>query len=641
MKKTKDKIKPLVYLIVFLILSVFIITAGSQFYLTESRLQGLLNKTISEKFNDSVKIEIKFKKAQLSFSGSFSPMFAIKFNKLELKHDQCDRNYKLNTPYALIPISLIKAFKGILSIGYVKTGKLDFFASTTNALCADGKDKPLDVKNKISKIKSEKNYDKFFDHLAGVFKNVKGFRFLEFNYVEDNFKEIKKISSKNIKISYTKKNKSIQIYNEFDFKPQAIDLKSEPTNLGVNLKIQTIISKSKGLSLLARARHLEGVFEIKSQPQKNLNDFSLDLQVSDLPLTFLNQVLGLKALSQINAHKVWHNSNAVVNLKNFFDNNESQILVKVNNIEIFGPVLKAYASDFEFQTKPHFKILNQISWRLENLDLNGLVPLELLSKARGVVDHYGILRGSGTIDENMRVNFEGLISDTVFLFSLNGKKAKQILNESNIILDFNYPNLSFHLENLALKAGSFDGDMKGEVVFNDNVDWNFKIRSEQLNLSKDVQSLFDLEQTPYEKLNLSVVGQKRKLSSLNFTSQVEFLKTKWGSFSKSNYNLSYQPELSMYQFDLTSEEFNLDTKFLKIDFSDQKQNLKNFKTTLKLSDKDKSFSLISESLIQPKVYLSASGPDFNKTFLAELKVDQSQFVIEGTINSGFKIKSVE
>lgn len=641
MKNTKDKIKPFAYVIIFLILSILVITAGSQFYLTESRLQSILDKTISEKFKDNVKVEIKFNKAQLSFSGSFSPMFAIKFNSLELKHDQCDRSYRLNTPYALIPISIIRAIKGELNIGYIKTGKVDFFVNAISSICADGKEKSLDIKKKISKIRSEKNYDKFFNHLAGIFKNIKGFRFLEFNFIEDDFKEVKRISSKNIKISFTKKNKSIQIYNEFDFKPQSLDRKNESTSSGVNLKIQTIISKSKGLSILARARHLEGVFEIKSQPQKNLNDFRLDLQISDLPLTFLNQVLGFNVLSQINAHKVWHNSNAIVNLKNFFDTPDSQVLVKVNNIEIFGPVLKAYASDFEFQTKPYFKLLNQISWRLENLDLNGLVPLEILSRARGVVDQYGVLRGSGTVDENLRVNFEGLISDTVFLFSLNGKKAKQILNQSNIILDFNYPNLNFNLENLALKSGSFDGDMKGEVVFNENVDWNFKVKSDLLSLSKEVQSLFDLDQSPFEKINLSVVGQKRNLLSLNFKSQVESLKTKWGSFSKSFYNLSYQPEFSLYQFDLESEDFDLNTKFLKIDISNQNQKLKKFKTTLKLSDKDKSFSLVSESLIQPKVYLSASGPDFNKDFLAEIKVDQSQFVIEGNINSGFRIKSVQ
>lgn len=641
MKNTKDKIKPFAYVIIFLILSVLVITAGSQFYLTESRLQNILDKTISEKFKDDVKVEIKFNKAQLSFSGSFSPMFAIKFNGLELKHDQCDRSYRLNTPYALIPVSVIRAIKGELNIGYIKTGKVDFFVNAISSICADGKEKSLDIKKKISKIRSEKNYDKLFNHLAGIFKNIKGFRFLEFNFVEDNFKEVKKISSKNIKISFTKKNKSIQIYNEFDFKPQSLDSKNESTLSGVNLKIQTIISKSKGLSILARARHLEGVFEIKSQPQKNLNDFRLDLQISDLPLTFLNQVLGFKILSQINAHKVWHNSNAIVSLKKFFDTTDSQILVKVNNIEIFGPVLKAYASDFEFQTKPYFKILNPISWRLENLDLNGLVPLEILSRAKGVVDQYGVLRGSGTVDENLRLNFEGLISDTIFLFSLNGKKAKQILNQSNIILDFNYPKLNFNLENLALKSGSFDGDMKGEVVFNENVDWNFNVKSDLLSLSKEVQSLFDLDQSPFEKINLSVVGQKRNLLSLSFKSQVESLKTKWGSFSKSFYNLSYQPEFSLYQFDLESEDFDLNTKFLKIDISNQNQKLKKFKTTLKLSDKDKSFSLVSESLIQPKVYLSASGPDFNKDFLAEIKVDRSQFIIEGNINSGFRIKSVQ
>ncbi len=637
MKNTRDKIKPLIYFIFFILFSIFVISACSQFYLTEARIQKIVNQRLPEE----IKLQIKFKKAQLSFSGSLSPMFAIKFTNLDVDYDQCDELYKVKTPYVLIPFSFIKAFEGTLKMGYIKTGFVEALVSPSNSVCSDGETKNVDIKEKISQIKSEKSYDKMFKRLEGVFKNIRGFRILELSYVENKMTGQKSYKSKNIKISFTRKNKSIQIYNEFDFKPSNINDSSSVLSLGINLKIQSVISKSKGLSVLASARHLEGVFEIKSSPQKNLNNYFLDMKVNDLPLTFLNQVGGLSFLSQINAHRVWHNSHATINLKNYLGYKDSAIIVKVIKLEVFGPVLKAYASNFKIQAAPYFKILNEIHWRLDNLDLNGLVPTDRLSKARGVVDQFGLLKGTGIIDTEAKMFFEGLILNTSFVFSLNGKKAKQMIDESNIIINFDYPNLNLQLENILLQEGSFDGEIKGQLTLNEGVDWNFDVKSEQLSISPQVQSLFELEQSAFEKLKLSLVGQNRTLKTLSFSSEVQSLKTKWGDFKGSKYNLDYFPEQKLYEFVLNSDEFLLNSKFLKIDLPYPAQVLKNFKTQLKLSERDKSFSLISQTFDQPRVYLFAEGVDFNKEFLAQLELGQSKFVLEGQINSGFKIKSVE
>lgn len=637
MKNTKDKIKPIAIFIFFIISLVFFVSAGSQFYFTQPRLQKILDQNLSEK----IKIELKFQKAQISFSGSLSPMFAVKFSQLELKHSQCQRQYKLNAPYVLIPISLIQALQGRIQLGYVKTGHVEISSFQTNSVCSDGTTESIDFQKTVSKIRSEKKYDKIFNYFAGIFKMVKGFRILELTYTLNEVGKSRQYNSKNIKVSLIKKNKSIQIYNEIDFKPYSENVKPELSVQGINLKLQTIISKSEGLTILARARHLEGVFEIKSFPQKNLNDYNLELQISDLPLTFLSQVLGVKILSHINAHKVWHNSNAIVNLKNIFNAEIATITVDFNNLEFFGPVLKSFASDFKIQIKPNFKILNQINWRLENLDLNGLIPLELLSQAKGVVDQYGLLKGSGLIDENMKVTFEGLISDTSFLFSQNGKKSKQLLSDSNIVLDFEYPNLNFQLENISLKGGSFEGEIVGNVSLVDDINWNIKVKSDLFSLSDKVQKLYDLEQSAFEKLILETTGQNRELKTLSFSAEVENLKTKWGDFNNSSYKLNYNPDLKMYDFVLSSDEFILKTKYLKINIFDQSQSFKNFKTSLGLSSKNKSFSLTSESSGEPFIHLFASGDDYNKEFLANLKIDKSEFILEGHINSGFKIKSVK
>jgi hypothetical protein len=637
MKNKKDQLKPIITIVIVFILISILINITSQIYFSPQRVQAFLDKTLSTKED----IKIDFSKAQISFSGSLTPFFAIKISDVKLFHQSCVESYELNAPYLLIPFSIFKAFNKKLSLGYIKAGEINLTVKDSAGLCPDSPTVEKPLISKINDIDSEKSFEVVFAKIKTVFKNLRGFRIVKFKYHEIKVEKESSILINNIRISYNKKDKSIYTYNEFEFQPASFNLPGALPKNSLNIKIKSTLSYDNGFSFQANARHLEGVFEISSKPQKTINDYDVEVKVKDLPLSFLGFFKDINFLNFINAHRVWYNSVAVINLKNFFSPQDSQVFLRFNNLEIYGPVLKAFASNFKVQAYPEPKIIKDIQWRLDSLNLNGLVSSEKLSKLRGVVDEFGVLKGSGKILTTGELFFEGLLKDSSFIFSMNGKKALQKLKQANLNINYSYPTLNLELDNILLQGGSFEGDIKGRLTWAEDFNWSFSVNSETLSLSEKIQSLYSIEQSPFESLKLTVVGKDRELISLKLNSKLAMLKTKWGEFLDSIYELNYIPEFRSYRFDLFSKLFVLNSHFLKIDLFDSYKKLQNFSTRLELSGRDKSFSLITKTLKPPFLNITAEGEDYNKEFIASLKMDKTNFVLQGHINSGFKIKSVE
>lgn len=637
MRNKRDQLKPVIIIIIVFILISISINVASQIYFSPKRVQAFLDKTLST--HEEIKID--FSKAQISFSGSLTPFFAIKISDVRLFHQGCVESYELKAPYLLIPFSIYKALNNKLSLGYIKAGDIDLTVKDSAEICPDGKILNRSLISQINDINSEKNFETVFAKIKTVFKNLRGFRIIKFKYHEVKLAKERSILIHNIRISYNKREKSVYTYNEFEFHPASFDLPGVLPQSGLNIKIKSTLSYEEGFSFQANARHLEGVFEIASKPQKTINDYKIEVKVKDLPLSFLSYIKDIKPLSFINAHRVWYNSVAVISLKNFFSTADSQILIKFNNLEIYGPVLKAFASNFKIQVYPSLQILKEIQWRLDSLNLNGLVSSENLSKARGVIDEFGVLKGSGKVLTTGEIFFEGLLKDSSFIFSMNGKKALQKLKQANLNMNYTYPTLNLDMENILLQGGTFDGDIKGRLIWSEDFNWKFNVNAEMFSLSEKIQKLYSIEQSAFENLKFESIGKNRQLISLNFNSKLTKLKTKWGEFLDSVYQLNYIPESRSYRFDLTSNLFLLNTNFLKIDLFDTYKKLQNFTTTLELSDRDKSFSLVSKTLTPPLLSITAEGEDYNKEFVASLSLDKTSFVLQGHINSGLQIKSVE
>lgn len=641
MKKNRDFLKPVIIVVILLVGALIVLNIGSRIFFSKSRINGYLEKSALPNTN----LDVNFSKIQLSFSGSLAPFFAIKMSDISIHYKECGIDLSFKAPYILIPFSMKKALDNNLRLGYVKAGKSELVIKDSIDPCPDNADAESTLIAKLKErqpenLSEEENFKAFFKKAKSIFKRVSGFRVQKLDFVDQRLNKEKTVSFSNIRALYNRDTQAIYSYSELNFKPNQFDIPGFKSKKEIDVKIIIDLTEEEGLALNASARHLEGTLEISSKPQKTLNNYVSHAKVKDLPLTFLSYFIGPKSLEAINSHRIWFNSEVEFLASNLFKKQDANVVAKFNNLEIFGPVLKSYASNFKVQVYPKYEIPQEIDWRLDSLNLNGFISQKNLTKISGVIDQLGVIRGSGKVKTDGKLSFEGLITDTSFAFSMNRKKAQQLLTKANINLNYADQKLHLFMENIILDKAIFDGDITGELNLGDDFEWKFSAESEVFSLSDKVQKLYAIKQSPFENLKFKVNGKKRELIDLTLSSNLEKIKTKWGEFRDSKYVLSYSPEKEIYKFDLNSKVFILDSQFLKVDFFDEYKNLNNFSTTLELSKANKSFALVSKTT-SPLVSISADGEDYNKTFLANLNIDKTSFVLEGHINSGFKIKSVQ
>ena len=68
---------------------------------------------------------IQFKKAQMSFSGSLNPFFAVKITDIHLTFSGCKNKVELKSPYVLFPLFLSDAFNKKINMGYIIVRRFD------------------------------------------------------------------------------------------------------------------------------------------------------------------------------------------------------------------------------------------------------------------------------------------------------------------------------------------------------------------------------------------------------------------------------------------------------------------------------------------------------------------------------------
>lgn len=634
-----NSLKPISTVIVLLIVSLISINLVSQFYFSSLRVNSYVAKTLG----DQTDLRINFRKAQLSFSGSLSPFFAIKISEAKINYSNCNSDYEFQAPYVLIPFSITAAAKKKVRFGYLKASEGLLTVRRSVQICPDRVVESAAKLELLEILKFESlTFDVFFKKVQSAFKSINGLRFQKLEILDlRNSQKDKRVVFHNLRLSDKKRSRSIHSYFEIDFQPNDFNIPGTASEKNIRMKVKADLTLKNGLSFLVTARHLEGLVELQSKPQKEIHDYKFKAQVKDLPLSFLNYFSGTEVIDSINAHKVWLNSSLDLRIKNGFDSKQRVILAEFANVDIYGPVLKLFTTNFEAQLYPSYEIMRSIEWRLDYLNLNGLLNPEYLKKVRGVVDQFGEVRGSGQIASSGAVNFEGVLKGSSFQFSMNRKKAKQILSSANIIINYDHPNLKLNMDSLMPESGIFEGSVVGKISWKNPVEWSFGIEATAFKLADDVIDLFAIKQAPFTEFTLTSKGQARELQSLSAKANLAQLKTKWGYYKNSKYNVSYHPEKKMYQFNLSAESFKPRIKDLKIDTFDRYKTLEKFTTDLYLSAEDKAFEVLARSNAFSLVELRAEGEDYNKDFMAFLTLDKTKFALEGHINSGFRVKSVE
>ncbi len=664
MKKTSDILKPVSATIIAGILFLILLNVASQMYFSPQRINGYLKASLSQKTISPSKlkpdqstligsesnlnysssdIKLDFKKAQLSFSGSLNPFFAIKLSDPIIYVMDCKSKYIFKAPYLLIPLSISQAFKKNIRFGYLKAGSASLSIKKNINLCADMKVGEPTAEEFIASLKIENQaFEVFFNKIKSAFKRIDGLRFqkLLISDFRSDSKD-KKIGIKNLRISYRKKNQNISSYFELNFQPKDFNIPGVASDKSIKLKVIINLTSSEGLSLHISARHLEGQLELSAKPQKNINAYEVQAKVKDLPLSFLNYISDVKLLNSINAHRVWFNSSLKLKIENFMNSKDRRLSAKFYSFEVYGPVLKAFTSNFEAQFFPQYLLTKPINWRLDYLNLNGLLDQKNLAEARGVIDELGEIRGSGKFQTDGELTFEGTLKNSSFAFSMNRRKSKQVLTKANINLNYTHPKLDLVIENVDLEDGLFDGVINGSLIWDQGLKWSFAIQAATFSLSKKIMELFAIQQTAFSTLKVNIEGYKRNLLTLSSSSQIESLNTKWGEFINSKYLLSYQPETKSYKFDLISKNFKPTLDYFKLESIQSINMLNQFSTSLILSSEGKTFDLRAKNFEVPFIEIQAQGENFNEDFMANLKFNNTNFIIEGGINSRFKIKSVE
>lgn len=617
------KLKLLVSMLVLFVVFVLIVQNISESYLTVSKINNIIDQ------RTKLPLQVKFDRAHIGFSGGLYPFFAVKFNNLKLDFIDCEVSYRLKSPSLLVPVFMSTVIDNKPRFGYIKSKLVSVEEFENSNKCG------VDQKNvfkKINSIGSKNRYKKGFEKLEKAFDFVGGLRWLQFNYIN---RKQKLFQVNDVTVTYNRKDSTLYSFGELNIQPY----NPKVDNQILKIKLNAVASMSNGLKLEAKARHHEGRFEVTSKAQKKLDDYNINVYVKDLPLTFINFFNQYKEMKLVNAHKIWYNSAAKVNFKNFFNSEKKETDIHLENLQLYGPLLNLSADKFSLKVAPKLSLITSVDWRLGSVNLDMLFVKERLSDFDGIINHFGSLEGSGILRPDQKLYFEGKLKDLAFVFSMNGRKAVQKVKSANVKVKYLKEKLSLSLENFILAGGAeFEGNLQGQLNWQEEFIWSMRLNSSLLKLSESVLELYQIKQSAFEQLIFTAEGQGRELQSMSLTAALNDLSTKWGKFNNSEYKLVYQPDEKDYVFTLLSKSFNLDPKFIDIKPISDVSEIKDFMTELTLNQDKKSFDLKAYSNSKPKISLSASGVDFKSKFTSTLIIQDQEHSLVGDIDSGFKIK---
>ena len=435
----KNKLQPIAQVVISLVVLIILLSAGSQLYFTQERVFEVLKSQLLGTSHEE-DANIQFKKAQMSFSGSLNPFFAVKITDIHLTFSGCKNKIELKSPYVLVPLFLSDAFNKKINMGYIKSGDLTVHVFPPEKKCETSNE----MQTSLSEQPSEETYNRIFQKVEGLFKRVRGLRvqsahvhFLENGMSKDGI-------FKRVRMSFDHENG--QLFARADVLLPSLgdsdSVKSKKVfgRSSKNIfKVSIDMSKDRGLLFSGKSRFSKGTLKMESEPQKKLNDLQIKFAARDIPLDVYKQfVTTLMLLGQMDSQGVRVHAEGHLYLRNFFKKEESVINVRFKKVDLFGASIKIYAQDLFAQVFSKWKILEPFDWQMESMDIDKVFPHLSAGPLKKMAKDSGVLSGTGLTESLEDIEFEGLLTDFTLKSLSSGTEKEHNFSRSN--LDFNFKN---------------------------------------------------------------------------------------------------------------------------------------------------------------------------------------------------------
>lgn len=658
----------------FLVVALFIFMAasgGSQIFLSPQRVAVW----IKDRLPDYENLDIEFSKAQISFSGSLFPLFGIKAKGVKVRYHDCTTSYQLNAPYVLVPFYLTEALRKKIRFGYLKVGDVDVQILKKDDVCiGQTQESEKSQTESISRILDSQDYEKLFEALQKPFRGARGLKMQRLNVFkpvthlfENPSAELKQSRLKLGKMNHLEteslevvkeKEKIESIKNSKHSEVQRLrvtyDRSSEAILVSGGVKVQlpgfdsfrnlpiywlsVEFQKEAGLKLNVQARYNEGRFYLSSDYQKNLENLQVKWNAVDFPLSFVVRTLDRdEFFSQINTHLVWLNGEGLLGLS-FAKTSNVEVLA--NSLRLRGDLIDAYAQDMHLKLYPSFKVERPFEWRLEKLDLEQISDFLYHKGIRGVLRRAGHIRGSGLVNDIDNVMFEGSVEGLEFFFSSSDQKAFQKVEKAEMNMEYDAKSFKLDFERITFAEGDVEGNTSFTLNMNDDnaPSWVFRSVGQSLRFNDDVYNLFSLKPMSFDRFDIFVKGQKKKVDKIVVTSLMDECVTNWGTFEDAQMQI-YSEKAKRLTLGIKSKVFHLDPKYIKtkgVIPVNMNQVAVNMRMNL---DIDKSnFEFISGDSRHP-FKLVAKEFDYRNDLKGELKKAGKVYDITGDLKRGFEINT--
>lgn len=674
----------LLFIIAFFV--IMAVSGGTQLFLSPQRVASWIKPNLPNYEH----LDIEFKKAQISFSGSLFPLFGIKAKDVLIRYHGCTSSLQLNAPYILVPFSLTDAVRKKLRFGYLKAGDVDLQILKKDNVCLDqvgesgilnDPDEVGAPAQKVTEALENQDFDKLFKTLLRPFRGASGLKIqklkvyrpstvllenphLAIDQAKDKVVELesqkkppvaelatakeeltalrhtKRVEIQRLRLTYDKSNEAILFSGGVKIRSPLFDsIKRLPVYW---LSIE--MNKEKGLKIAAQSRYNEGRFYLDSDYQKNLEKLRVKWKATDFPVSLLVKALDTRhVFSQLNTHLLWLNGEGALGLSY---NKELQVGVMANLLRVRGELVDALAQDVALSLYPEVKVLDPFEWRIEKLDLEQISEFLDHKGLRGVLRRAGSIRGSGIMNGFKDVIFEGSVEGVEFFFSNSGQKAFQKVQKAEMNVEYFEDRLKIDLERIVFGEGEVEGQIGFELTTSHadhkGYQWQFKSSGQSLKFNEQVYALFMLQPFSFDSFNILVQGQENHAHKFAVSAAIEQCGTQWGAFEGVSLNINAQNSKTL-NLQMKSKKFTVNSKYVQ--FGGLVPNeLGNASVDMQL-DLDTDIGSIDFVALEPKVGpLKITAKDVaykTKAFDGQLTRAGQTYQVHGDLASGYKFKLAE
>ena len=458
----KKRLQLTAQIVISIVVLIILLSAGSQLYFSQERVLEVLNSQLIG--NSNKDIHIHFKKAQMSFSGSLSPFFAVKMTDIHLTLSDCKNKVELKSPYILVPLFLSDAFNGRVNMGYIKSGDLDVEVLPPEKKCelSDETEPSLP----LGPLKEP--YPQIFQKVEEFFQKAQGLRVQSIHARFMKNQKFKEGFFKRVRISFDREESQLfartdillpSLTNSDLSKEKKVFSRSSRDRIKMNLEM----SRDRGLLISGESWLSQGNLKIESRHQKDLNNFQVKLKINDVPLDFYKNLFNtLTFWEKINSQKVSTHAEGYLIFKHFFEDEKEKIVtMRLKKIDVFGPWVKIYARSILAQMIPHGEVIEPFTWQVETLNVDKIFPHLRSEIFKKVAKDLGVVSGVGITKSLTDIEFEGLLTHFILKSFLREEDKEYKFSKSDLDLKLKKESFSIFLNELPLEDQALESFHRG------------------------------------------------------------------------------------------------------------------------------------------------------------------------------------